>query len=280
MAEMWDALDENRVKIGKLIERGSDDMKNYYHLVVHGLVINSKGEILIIQRAPHRNSPYMWEYVGGSVLAGETSLEGVLRELKEEIGIEFNPREANLVRSERRGHFKDFYDCWLFKRDINIEDIKFTDNESIDAKWVNIPKIKELLDEGKFIKSLEYVIDEYEKCINLEPISTYKYIGSILNVEIDRPLGSKHPKWGYIYPINYGFIPNTVSGDGEEVDAFILGQDKPIKSFKGRCIAVIHRLNDNDDKLVIVPDGVIISNEEIRENTLFQEKYYLSEIIR
>jgi mutator protein MutT len=95
MAEMWDALDENRNKIGVLMERGGKDMNKYYHIVVHGLVMNSKGEILIIQRAPNRTFPYMWEYVGGSALAGETSLEGVLRELAEEIGIIFKPEEAH-----------------------------------------------------------------------------------------------------------------------------------------------------------------------------------------
>ena len=107
-----------------------------------------------------------------------------------------------------------------------------------------------------------------------------KYIGEIVEVKIDRPLGSAHPKHGFIYPINYGFIPNTISGDGEELDCYILGIHEPLDSFKGKCIAIIHRLNDDDDKLIVVPDKRNFSNEEIRVLTEFQERFFKSEIIR
>ncbi len=107
-----------------------------------------------------------------------------------------------------------------------------------------------------------------------------EYINKILNVIIDRPLGSKHPQYNYIYPINYGYIPNTVSGDGEELDCYILGVNKPIKEFKGKCIAVIHRLNDNDDKLIIVPEEKNYSSDEIEEQVEFQEKYFEHIIIK
>ena len=78
-----------------------------------------------------------------------------------------------------------------------------------------------------------------------------KYIGKKVTVTVDRKMGSKHPKWGYIYPNNYGYIPNTVSGDGEELDAYILGVFEPVESFEGVCIAVLHRLTDDDDKLIV-----------------------------
>ena len=85
-----------------------------------------------------------------------------------------------------------------------------------------------------------------------------KYIGKKVTVTVDRKMGSKHPKWGYIYPNNYGYIPNTVSGDGEELDAYILGVFEPVESFEGVCIAVLHRLTDDDDKLIVVPENVDI----------------------
>ena len=106
------------------------------------------------------------------------------------------------------------------------------------------------------------------------------YLGKTLEVKIDRPLGSKHPKHGFIYPINYGYIPNTISGDGEELDCYVLGTYEPLETFKGKCIAIIHRLNDNDDKLIIVPENKFFSNNEIRVLTEFQEQYFKSEIIR
>ena len=106
------------------------------------------------------------------------------------------------------------------------------------------------------------------------------YLGKIVNVKIDRPLNSKHPKHGFTYELNYGYVPNTISGDGEELDCYILGVNEPIEEFEGECIAVIHRTNDDDDKLIIVPKGLNFTDEEIRKLTEFQEKYFESIIIR
>jgi len=106
------------------------------------------------------------------------------------------------------------------------------------------------------------------------------YLGKTLKIEIDRPFGSTHPKHGFIYPVNYGFVPNTVSGDGEELDAYLLGVFKPVKDFEGECIAIIHRTNDNDDKLVVVPTGKDYSDDAIDALTEFQEQYFEHVIIR
>ena len=61
-----------------------------------------------------------------------------------------------------------------------------------------------------------------------------EYLGKIIKVVIDRPIGSKHPKYDLIYPINYGYVPNTISGDNEELDCYVLGVNKPLKEFKGK----------------------------------------------
>ena len=107
-----------------------------------------------------------------------------------------------------------------------------------------------------------------------------KYLDQILKIKIDRPFGTKHPKHRFIYPVNYGFVPNTVSGDGEELDAYLLGVFKPVDEFEGKCIAIIHRTNDNDDKLVVVPEGKEYSNDAINALTEFQEQYFEHVIIR
>lgn len=113
-----------------------------------------------------------------------------------------------------------------------------------------------------------------------EKRESYQYIGKNVKVKIDRPLNSKHPKHDFIYEVNYGYVPNTISGDGEELDCYVLGIYEPIENFEGVCIGVIHRTNDDDDKLIIVPEGMNFTNEEIRNLTAFQEKYFNSEIIR
>lgn len=95
----------------------------------------------------------------------------------------------------------------------------------------------------------------------------------------DRPLGSKHPEWGFIYTVNYGYVPDTISPDGEKLDAYVLGVFEPLKTFAGKCIAVIHRTDDDDDKLVLVPEGVSYTDDQIRALTEFQERYFSSIII-
>jgi len=107
-----------------------------------------------------------------------------------------------------------------------------------------------------------------------------QYIGATVAIVVDRPLGSKHPKWAFVYPINYGYVPGTKSGDGEELDAYVLGIATPVEEFTGRCIAIIHRLDDNDDKLVLGPDGAKFTDGEIRAATEFQEKFFTSVIVR
>ena len=106
------------------------------------------------------------------------------------------------------------------------------------------------------------------------------FLNKDVSIQIDRPMGCKHPKHDFIYPVNYGYIPDTVSGDNEELDAYILGVYEPLKTFTGKCIAVIHRLNDNDDKLIVVPENISFSDEQIRALTYFQERFFDNEIIR
>ena len=107
-----------------------------------------------------------------------------------------------------------------------------------------------------------------------------EYLGKIVEVKMDRVMGSKHPKHGFIYPVNYGYIPNTISGDGEELDAYVLGVFEPVENFKGEVIAIIHRINDNDDKLVVVPENKNYTDQQIRALTEFQEQWFESEIWR
>ncbi len=107
-----------------------------------------------------------------------------------------------------------------------------------------------------------------------------EYLNQNVKVKIDRKMGSRHPKHGFIYPVNYGYIPNTISGDGEELDCYVLGVFEAVDEFEGKCIAIIHRLNDDDDKLIVVPNNRNFTNKEIEVLTEFQERFFEHEIIR
>ena len=106
------------------------------------------------------------------------------------------------------------------------------------------------------------------------------YIGKIIMVKVDRKMGSKHPKHAFLYPVNYGYIPETLAADGEEIDAYILGVHEPVEEYTGKVIAIIHRINDDDDKVIVVPNNKNYTDDQIRALTEFQEKFFESVIYR
>ena len=114
----------------------------------------------------------------------------------------------------------------------------------------------------------------------MDKVNAKDYLNKEVEVIIDRPLGSRHPKHNVMYMVNYGYIPNTISGDNEELDAYILGVFEPIEKFNGKVIAYIHRTNDDDDKLIVVPKDKNYTNEQIEALTEFQERFFKSTIIR
>lgn len=107
-----------------------------------------------------------------------------------------------------------------------------------------------------------------------------QFLGKKISAKIDKPIGTRHPKHGFVYMVNYGFIPDTKAPDGEEVDVYVLGVFEPLAEFTGRCIAVIHRLNDNDDKVIVAPEGVDYNDKQIMALTEFQERFFKSKVIK
>lgn len=105
----------------------------------------------------------------------------------------------------------------------------------------------------------------------------HKFLGKQVHVEIDRPIGYRHRD--IVYPINYGYIPGIIAGDGEAQDAYILGVSEPLTSFDGRVIGAVRRKNDCEDKLVVAPDGMVFHQGQIAEAVHFQEQYFDSYIL-
>ena len=166
--EVWDLYDENKNITGKYCMRGSEIPDNYYHLVVHVWIKNDKGEYLISQRAENRPTfPLMWECVGGSVLKGENSLQGAIRETKEEVGIDLTQLEGKLVFSKIRKSIgtkknNNILDVWLFKYNGEINLKNATTDEVRDIKWMKREEIKELFETKKFIQTLSYFLQDID----------------------------------------------------------------------------------------------------------------------
>ncbi len=168
--EVWDLYDKNRKLTGQEHIRGSGPIPdNQYHLVVHVWLRNSEGKYLIAQRAAHRESnPLMWECQGGSVLKGESSLDGALREVFEEVGVRLEPESGTLVFSHIRDvvnsvRFGDIMDVWLFNCDDEANLIDATTDEVAQTKWATVDEIKELFDTGKFVNTLQYFFEKIGK---------------------------------------------------------------------------------------------------------------------
>lgn len=105
------------------------------------------------------------------------------------------------------------------------------------------------------------------------------FLGATIEVEFDRPLGSIQPKFAnMVYPINYGFVPNTQAGDGDPIDVYYLSSDQPLKTVTAQCIGYVHRMDDNEDKL-IASDGTKYTQAEIEKNLDFQEKWFKHKIV-
>lgn len=106
------------------------------------------------------------------------------------------------------------------------------------------------------------------------------YLGKRVTVTIDRPIGFVHFTKGITlhYTVNYGYLPGVTGGDGEEQDVYILGVAEPLEAFTGTVIAAVRRRDDNEDKLVAVPEGVRLTAEQIAKEIHFVEKYFDSTV--
>lgn len=163
--EEWDIYDRNCEKIGKTCIRGKYQLQeNEYHLVVHIWLFTQDGKILLTQRAPNKETaPLKWECIGGSIVKGENPIDGAIRELKEEIGIELKENDLHLFRQERREHYNDFFFAYytIVPEEI-INKIQFADGEVIDKKWVTIDEFINML-KKETVQNIYYIKEEYCK---------------------------------------------------------------------------------------------------------------------
>lgn len=164
---------------------------------------------------------------------------------------------------------QDLLPCSYIMHNFTWIKTKFIDHqENLNLKYFQESDILRFINEAS-----NYII----KYINKYNIHLRNLIGKDIKVIIDRPIGYEH--CGIIYQINYGYIEGLIANDGEEQDAYILGIKEPIKEFRGKVIAIIHRKNDVEDKLVVASSDNF-SVDEIITLTHFQEKYFDIEVIK
>lgn len=279
--EIWDLYTKYREKTEKEHIRGEQIPQGYYHLVVHVWIRNRKGEYLIAQRAADRPTcPLMWECVGGAVLKGESSIEGAVREAKEEIGLDLGPADGKKIFSKIREiidgtPFQDIMDVWLFEYNGELHLEEATTDEVADCKWMSVEEIRELYDGGRLVSTLDYFFCAFEE---KEP-DYNNIIGKTVKGKIDRPLGTHHPRHpDMVYPINYGYVEGVMAEDGAEQDVYVFGTDEPLDKFEGKVIKVFHRFNDVEDKWIVSLDGKDIPEDKILGDIAFQEQFFYGKL--
>lgn len=165
MVEKLDIYNREKIKTGKIIERkeGVKLDKEEYILAVQCWIINGKGEILLTQRKLGKIHGGMWEPTGGLVISGENSIEGIKRELQEEIGLNVSDNELFLVKEkiDEEENCRSFRDVYIIKKDINLNELYFNDGEVINAKYVTIEKLSYMIEQGESFEWLRYFIDLY-----------------------------------------------------------------------------------------------------------------------
>lgn len=155
--ELVDKFDKRRAPLNKVAER-SNIIEGEYRQSMHLWIINDKGEFLIQKRSDNKKTnPGLWSITGGGVEAGEHSYETVIREAKEELGIDISPDKVNFMLSIKRRY--TFADVYVVMQNINIDDVVMQEEEVSDVKWATVDEIKKMIDEGQFTSSIDIYLD-------------------------------------------------------------------------------------------------------------------------
>ncbi len=226
---------------------------------------------------------------GGGREKGESFEECCIREIAEESGYNVNIVSPFAVINEYC--FDTCYEAHYFICEVTGKgEASLTPTEidhGVEPRWLPLDEAIEIFshydektEDHRSLYLREFTILnkylEYRKRKELNK----QLLGKTVKAVMDRPLGYIHKKEGFElhYPINYGYIPGAIGGDGEELDVYLLGVNEPVDEYECKIIGIVHRHNDNEDKLVAVPSGMNFTKEEIERAVSFQEQYYDTEI--
>jgi isopentenyldiphosphate isomerase/ASC-1-like (ASCH) protein len=183
MDEEYDVLDESGNSLGFKQKRSELHLNGKWHAASHIWIINPKRELLITRRSLDAGtSPGAWTMsAGGHVDSGETPLESAIREVKEEIGIEFSESRFKklFVTKFKSGNYfpgrkvNQFHHVFLIESDLPLEKYRADRNEVIDIKFIHHGKLKRLIANGEIEMTPQYEqfdkLFEYLQDYTIEP---------------------------------------------------------------------------------------------------------------
>lgn len=166
MKELWDIYDRDRSLTGVIKERGRAMESGEYHLVVLAWIKGYNDKYLISERAKNLDGAGKWQTTGGSVLSGEVSIDGVIREVKEEIGLDFSSEQLELLKSTFIGKSSGWIaDYWFIHEDIDINTVVCQEEEVASVKWASLEEIEDLIKDNQFFHGQSHIdfINEIKK---------------------------------------------------------------------------------------------------------------------
>ena len=161
MGELRDLYDINSNLTGKTYHKGETIPEGYYPMVVMVVIRNSKGEFLMQKRVESKGGD--WGVTGGHPKSGETPIEGIITEVKEELGLDFS--NENFIEYDSGCDGKDCYKMYFVNKDIDLKDINIQEEELSEVKWFSIEELKHMVETKElnedqiecFIKVCEYL---------------------------------------------------------------------------------------------------------------------------
>ena len=256
--------DENRNKTGKTIERkeGNTLNKGEYIIWVQCWIINLAGEILLTQRKLNKRHGGMWKPTVGCVKSGETSIEGIIREIKEEIGIDISENDLKLFKTdkEERKDVNGFRDIYVINKDIPLEDISFNDGEVVNCKYVTIKELREMIKNGKVFEWFSSFLNDYYK------VNGNKYLKVMF--------GNKSSANGFEYKIDEVNIADNWKPNKEkpkDIGGFNVSTDDKILRWLVRGDTIYDVTFPEDSEIIeceneSAPHGVFLANKIILKN--------------
>lgn len=156
MSELWDLLDDSRRPLGRTADRAAGLREGELHVVVHVCLFNDSGQMLIQRRTDTKEDwPGLWDFsVGGSVHAGESSREGAVREVREELGLHIELARPSFTFNFEYG-FDDFY---LLRTDAALPLVAVPNDEVAEVRWADLDDVVDVLRAGQFIKYRESAV--------------------------------------------------------------------------------------------------------------------------
>lgn len=237
------------------------------------------GRILLLHRHDAKPQGGTWGVPAGKVDAGESLTDALAREIREEIQYDTQPDTFNFLHTVYVTFPEYSFIYHMYRLRLNgAHEVVIKLDEHQDFRWVTPQEaltMNLIQDEAPCI---ELCYGPFEESQSL--VLARQLLGKEVTVTMDRPLGSKHPKHGFIYEANYGYIAGVQAPDGEDLDAYYLGTQEPLAEAAGVCIAIAHRKDNDDDKLIVVPKGTEMTDEAIMAAITFQEKWFDTVIVR